>query len=862
MATSDPNIETSFEAKARDIVYPSKDDSPFKPLDLQHNLARLLTERKRVIAVQPTGSGKTLAAALPFATNLLTPAQMIFMTPMRSLTSAQTRTLIERFRADAVARSLGLVEHEWSVKQQTGNVPDDPDFEATTTVATFDQALSSAVRLSYSASTRRRTVNAGAILGSYLVADELHLFPRGEALTTLLCLLKYRPPELPFLLMTATLTQTVARKVAEILDASVFDDPLSASDLSTLGVTERQRIVRWQDEPLNAAQITQALVDHPDRRVLVVVNTVKRAIGLAHAVESSLGGRERLAVLHSRFYQSDRSTHEDTIMASFAKQDRQLGNVRIAVATQVIEVGLDISADLIFTELAPANALVQRWGRSARWGGDAEIIIAPPSPDPNARVYPYASKEDIDVVSKTRAWLEDNAGGEGILMDAMSEHTLLDVAHHETDEKWAENLEAILTDRASDIGKAIAEGRYDLAGSLIRHVDTRTILICGDPDKRLQQPYGMEGFSLAPGSLMTLLPDKEHPNNTVEALEDDEDFISLSLPSDAPWRLRYPIWSQDIEGGEAQANTVYRWEPVTQRNHITSQPLLAINPAIVSYDDFFGLSLHAEASHVPERFWARLAMSQRSARRWQNTTRTRETYEKHISRMLALYSGHPVLGPRLKRIAHIVETWLGWPEGLLDRLTRAAIIAHDAGKLSPEWQNHIRDFQLAINKPWESWLVHTDAAVTGVPEPRWKPPHHALSGAAHSMEVGIALDAEVTTSRLPQYAGALPSNVLFTSIATHHTPNIGELLLSKDELLDEPAIFMLNQFIVRLGLPGRADMPGNRNLAARRKMVDQRTITAPRNCGETFALSLVIRMLRLADGWSQDPARLKEVNAK
>ena len=368
------DFERSFEKDAGEVATPNTDGSPFVPLDMQRKLARLLTEGKRVIALQPTGAGKTKAAALPFVTNRLSPAQMIFMTPMRTLTSAQANTLKDDFLAAKMVANLGLPQnmaHEW-VKQQTGTTPDDPDFLAPATVATFDQALSSATRISYSASRRRRTVNAGAILGSYLVADELHLFPRGEALATLLCLLKYRPPELPFLLMTATLTAPVANKLAELLGATVFDDPLSASDQDILKVADRRRTVRWQTTPLSPEQIVQAHNEHPDWRILVVANTVKRAIELAREIDRATKDRQRLQVLHSRFYQEHRSQHEEVIKAAFSKPNedgQRPGEVRIAVATQVVEVGLDISADLIFTELAPANALVQRWGRSARWGG-------------------------------------------------------------------------------------------------------------------------------------------------------------------------------------------------------------------------------------------------------------------------------------------------------------------------------------------------------------------------------------------------------------------------------------------------------------------------------------------------------------
>ena len=50
----------------------------------------------------------------------------------------------------------------------------------------------------------------------------------------------------------------------------------------------------------------------------------------------------------------------------------------VIISTQVCEVGLDISCDLLITECASADALVQRIGRVARWGGEGKVIIVNP----------------------------------------------------------------------------------------------------------------------------------------------------------------------------------------------------------------------------------------------------------------------------------------------------------------------------------------------------------------------------------------------------------------------------------------------------------------------------------------------------
>ena len=63
--------------------------------------------------------------------------------------------------------------------------------------------------------------------------------------------------------------------------------------------------------------------------------------------------------MHSRFREPDRKKQEDLLWGE---------GDRIAVATQTIEAGVDVSARVLFTEVAPWPSLVQRFGRLNRYG--------------------------------------------------------------------------------------------------------------------------------------------------------------------------------------------------------------------------------------------------------------------------------------------------------------------------------------------------------------------------------------------------------------------------------------------------------------------------------------------------------------
>ncbi|CAM3267941.1 CRISPR-associated helicase Cas3' [Rhodothermus bifroesti] len=133
-------------------------------------------------------------------------------------------------------------------------------------------------------------------------------------------------------------------------------------------------------------------------RVLVIANTVKQAQDIfqrlkklmeSKACYQSLGNK--LWLLHSQFTQQDREEKEQKLMEEFRnpKPDGEREG-KILVATQVVEASLDMDADVLFTEIAPLDALVQRMGRVWRRYGpsvDPEKIPKPGEENPNVYIW-------------------------------------------------------------------------------------------------------------------------------------------------------------------------------------------------------------------------------------------------------------------------------------------------------------------------------------------------------------------------------------------------------------------------------------------------------------------------------------------
>ena len=127
----------------------------------------------------------------------------------------------------------------------------------------------------------------------------------------------------------------------------------------------------------------------------VIVNTVRRAQELTQRLEA-IFGHEVVELLHSGFIATDRAKKEKQLLEMIGKGAKRSFK-KIIVGTQVIEQSLDIDFDVLISDLAPIDLLIQRVGRLHRH------MIHRPKALENPFLYVLGTSEQFDFDEGSKA---------------------------------------------------------------------------------------------------------------------------------------------------------------------------------------------------------------------------------------------------------------------------------------------------------------------------------------------------------------------------------------------------------------------------------------------------------------------------
>ncbi|MDL2277920.1 CRISPR-associated helicase Cas3' [Parabacteroides sp. OttesenSCG-928-G07] len=201
---------------------------------------------------------------------------------------------------------------------------------------------------------------------------------------------------------TATMPTVLYQSLLERLGGGnhVYEVKLSDAVLDSFNRHIIYKAEIFQD----LAEVLQDAIEK-DQKILIVCNQVKRAQKLYEKL-SSLYPNVNKMLIHSRFKRGRRNELETDLRETYNKSK----DACIVVSTQVVEVSLDINFDLMITECAPIDALIQRFGRINRIRTllanqvfKPIYVLAPPTDKSDALPY------DLDVLVRTYATLPNGA---------------------------------------------------------------------------------------------------------------------------------------------------------------------------------------------------------------------------------------------------------------------------------------------------------------------------------------------------------------------------------------------------------------------------------------------------------------------
>lgn len=157
---------------------------------------------------------------------------------------------------------------------------------------------------------------------------------------------------------TATMPTLLYNRIKNLLggDKNVYE--VSLPD-DTLGTFNRHIINKVESFASCTSIIDEAIREN--QKILIVCNQVQRSQNLYCELKERYPMVKGM-LLHSRFKRGDRNELETRLKEEF----NTIAEACIVVSTQVVEVSLDISFDLMITECAPIDAMIQRFGRINR----------------------------------------------------------------------------------------------------------------------------------------------------------------------------------------------------------------------------------------------------------------------------------------------------------------------------------------------------------------------------------------------------------------------------------------------------------------------------------------------------------------
>ncbi|CAD6491765.1 MAG: CRISPR-associated nuclease/helicase Cas3 [Candidatus Argoarchaeum ethanivorans] len=304
----------------------------------------------------PCGRGKTEASLLAASRILESHKKnrIIFALPTQITSNAMYERLKKIFGDGNVGIYHGMSrfihggEGTWSETEDEDIktlVYDEKVFAKPVIVTTIDHLIYSLVH-----GYKQSDFALGNILNSVIIFDEIHYYETYTLRYILDCFEILKELHIPHIAMSGTLLEFIINRLGKT-EYKLIEDQ-EGMDFEPFIIQREQHSI------FNALDRIEQLYDS-NKNQIIILNTVKRAKDMYRRLKTKVSD---ILLLHSQFTFEDRWKKEAAIQELDGKRPW------ILVSTQAIEISVDISCDVMHTELAPIDAIGQRGGRLNRKG--------------------------------------------------------------------------------------------------------------------------------------------------------------------------------------------------------------------------------------------------------------------------------------------------------------------------------------------------------------------------------------------------------------------------------------------------------------------------------------------------------------
>jgi CRISPR-associated endonuclease/helicase Cas3 len=381
-----------------------------------HQKAVQTSKAGSAILIAPTGSGKTEAALLwlnrQAVLNGAPPSRVFYILPYQASMNAMHKRL-----GNTLGTGLIGLQHGHAQQAIYFAALKDLSTEEAKDVARINEEISRLHRYPLNIQSPFQMLKSpyqikghealfANFQGGRFIFDEIHAYePERLAMIVGFITFLHRYAAAQFFIMSATMpmhVQQVLREALPDLQVIMAEEKLFTS-------FQRHRLHLLNGSISDDATLDKIKADALNgKSVLVCCNTVKQAKDM-HALLLKALPEHPIILVHSRFNTRDRINKEDAIMrlVGVRRENTFDGLKPIVVSTQVVEVSLNIDMDTLYTENAPLEALLQRFGRINRLRLNktlADVYIVREQPE--AVKYLYS----LDLLEATLKKLEEVDG--------------------------------------------------------------------------------------------------------------------------------------------------------------------------------------------------------------------------------------------------------------------------------------------------------------------------------------------------------------------------------------------------------------------------------------------------------------------